>query len=385
METTLKANKIVKKKLLLDMTTIIQNPNFTAIEIKAVKENKNEFPIEEIPIFKYEGIKMLETLGEGSFGRVFRAYQIATNRFLAIKYLKNPTKHAFEGFKKEDYILKAVEKINEGKHFLSYEGMFRDEFKSDNCILVMESGEINLKEILKVRVKYELTNAIYILHSLAQDLLFLEENGIASRDIKTENVILVQNENNANLFHYKISDFGIGCILPKSTKNLEIEYFSGLSLYYASPEAKEIFKKNYEEPTYNPFKADVYSLGIVALQLLGIKKSEFLKSCQDNCLFHLITQMLQQDPEIRIDFQGVVAELQKFLPDAEQPQEERKYILEFTKIKQTKFSTSERVENLLNNYNGYRDISHFQKCQEIITLCNDIFEKSESEIKGTSL
>ena len=41
---------------------------------------------------------------------------------------------------------------------------------------------------------------------MVRDLLYLQENRIATRDVKTENVILTPHED--NLFHYKIADFG---------------------------------------------------------------------------------------------------------------------------------------------------------------------------------
>ena len=383
MENTERKQNLLKKEEATSTSTKHIFPEFSKVLITESPKMKPEIPREEIPIFKYEGIKMLELLGEGGFGKVFRAYNISLNKFIAIKHFKNPTVKTYNNIRHEDSILNEVEKVNNMNNFLKYEGIFRDEMMTNNYILVMESGEINLKEILRVRKKYELNNVIYIFRSLAHGLLLLEQNGIASRDIKPENVILVEDEKNPKFFQYKVSDFGIGCVLPKSDKTINCNQVSGFSEKYSAPEIMKILKKNYPKSSYNPFISDVYSLAITVIEMIGFKQSEFFKNQKDHVLFSLLSDMLEEYPDDRIDFAGIVEELNKFLPETEQPFDESNYIQEFKRIKEKKLTPIERVENLITNYNGYRDISHYKKAQEILTLCNEIYVKHNQKITGT--
>ena len=365
--------------------TFIKNKeaSFTHVHISVVNSLKDENEKEKIPLFKYEGIKMLEMLGEGGFGKVFRAYNIDKNQFLALKYSKkDPTLDDVNKIQKEHYILKEVEKINKNQNFLKYEGIFRNKLEENNYFLSMESGEINLLEILKVRKQYSLNNVIYIFNSLANDLLLLEKNGIATRDVKTENVILVYDEKNPNLFKYKVSDFGIGCYLQKNQKKINCVELSGWTRKYSSPEIKKIILNHYPETTYNPFISDVYSLALVVIELLGYKKSNFRLQI-DHPLYPLLREMLELDPDQRKDFEGVVEDLKLFLSQAEQPENEAEYIKEFLKINKFQLAPPDKINNLIDQYKSYREISHYKKADEILSLCNDIYQESYEQIKNT--
>lgn len=235
-----------------------------------------------------ENIKILELLGEGGFGQVFRAYDKITGKLLAVKYFKDPD---FEEIRDEDYLMSEVEAINDKNQFIKFHGLFKDSSDKNNgqpdkYILIMESGDINLEEVLKMRKKYEIPQIMYIFQSLVNDFLHLQLNGIATRDVKTQNIILIQNEKDSNKYNYKISDFGIGCVLKKEETEIKNGNLAGRSYQYAAPEVKLIYQKIEDgediiivngKETYDPFKGDVYSLGITILDLFGLSRNEFFK------------------------------------------------------------------------------------------------------------
>jgi len=83
------------------------------------------------------------------------------------------------------------------------------------------------------------------------------------------------------------------------------KFLIGLTKKYAAP---EIFKSNEEEASdqkYNPFLADAYSLGLIALKMLNIRYKRFeieetlvhLKEKLTQCLplFFIIEGILQED------------------------------------------------------------------------------------------
>ena len=101
------------------------------------------------------------------------------------------------------------------------------------------------------------------------------------------------------------------------------KFLIGLTKKYAAP---EIFKSNEEEASdqkYNPFLADAYSLGLIALKMLNIRYKRFeieetlvhLKEKLTKCLplFLIIEGILQEDPGKRWDFLKIT----KFLNENE--------------------------------------------------------------------
>jgi len=161
---------------------------------------------------------------------------------------------------------------------------------------------------------------------LVDGFAFLQKNGIANRDVKPQNIILVKNPNSTeSSFLYKVADFGIGCLLEENQKLLDISTISGFSLYYAAPEVLNAFitikqlnnlnKKWY----YNPFVSDVYSLGLVALKMMGYVKTneDSLEKVLDKASISLnydvfmpiLRKMLENDDTKRLDFLDLQKEL----------------------------------------------------------------------------
>jgi eukaryotic-like serine/threonine-protein kinase len=107
-----------------------------------------------------------------------------------------------------------------------------------------------------------------------------QEAGISHRDIKPENLIL-----NDNMNEFKIVDFGLGADIEKD-EDMEIEYPVGTELYF-SPELRTLYHVKSHLATrrkktrYNPYKSDVYALGITILKMMGLGRKEILKFVED--------------------------------------------------------------------------------------------------------
>ena len=114
-------------------------------------------------------------------------YEKNTGDFFAIKF--NYNKEDFEDMIYQNDIMNKIEEINKDNSFLGYKGLFRDKIDADTCLIIMESGVIDLSQILTMRKHHSLPNALYIFKSLLMQLNHLQENGIAHRDIKHANII----------------------------------------------------------------------------------------------------------------------------------------------------------------------------------------------------
>ena len=85
---------------------------------------------------------------------------------------------------------------------------------------------------------------------------------IAHRDIKIDNIILSKDG------IYLLADFGCSIILEN--ENEKVFGHAG-TLSYLAPEVFQNYKnKDNSKTDYDPFAADIYSLAIVILQLMGL-------------------------------------------------------------------------------------------------------------------
>ena len=99
-----------------------------------------------------------------------------------------------------------------------------------------------------------------------KSLAILQENCIVNRDIKPENIILVEDIKNPGQFLYKISDFGVGYEMKMGEDFISTETLVGFTKDFAAPELTTLLEKK-----YNPYVADVYSLGVVILKMINCK------------------------------------------------------------------------------------------------------------------
>ena len=224
---------------------------------------------------------MLELLGEGGCGKVFKAYSKQKSVFMALKFYKDPTNDTVSEMLREDFIMRQIENMKD-ERFLKYYGVFSDPKMENGYILAMESGERNLDEILKMRKtdnkNYQISEIIYIFHSLTMDYLKLQQNRIANRDVKPANIVLVSKNLDKNEFFYKISDFGISAVVEANKNEINFsEEFRGSTPNYAAPEIRQMNESESFKGNYDPFKADIYSLGLLILRLLGYEKKSSFK------------------------------------------------------------------------------------------------------------
>lgn len=213
--------------------------------------------------------RLLEKLGEGGMGAVYRAEDLADGRTVAVKVLR-PTyarkPGAVKRFHKEARILSEVHspyvanllEINEdqGVHFL---------------VLEFVAGR-SLGHHLLQHGKLEEKQALAIVADVARALADAHDRGIVHRDIKPENIILVSGGvvsggdhspfTTHDSLRVKLLDFGLARhVLESESLNLtQAGAVLGTPLYMAP-----------EQATGNPVdpRADVYSLGATLYHLLA--------------------------------------------------------------------------------------------------------------------
>jgi calcium-dependent protein kinase len=260
-----------------------------------------------LPTMKY---KLLSRLGDGAYGTVYLALNIKTKTKVAIKKIKKVKENEIDDveIKNEIDILKKLDHPNVVKilEFYTTENYYF--IVTDFC----EHGEL----YNKINKRYNENQLAVLFYQVFSGLCYLHECNIVHRDLKLENILISEiendisnnNNNNEEYFWIKIIDFGTAKIFSKN-KNEQAVVGSS---YYIAP---EVLKKDYNE------KCDTWSAGVLLYMLLvgkapfdGESDDEIVKKIQigefnsehyklrasSKEIQDLVRKLLEIDPNIRL-------------------------------------------------------------------------------------
>jgi serine/threonine protein kinase len=239
---------------------------------------------------KFPGLEMLELLGQGGMGAVYKARQSKLDRIVAVKVLPQDwgKDSAFaERFARE---AKALAKLNH-PHIVAV----HDFGESDGLFyLVMEYVDgANLRSIL-ANGGLEPHEALAIVPQICDALQYAHEECIVHRDIKPENILLDRKG------RVKIADFGLAKLIdkPRAAFTLTGSQMVMGTLDYMAPEQRLT-------PQQVDHRADIYSLGVVFYEMLtgelpmGRFAPPSQKSGVDQRLDGIVFRTLEREPEQR--------------------------------------------------------------------------------------
>ncbi|MBI5386667.1 MAG: protein kinase [Verrucomicrobia bacterium] len=198
-------------------------------------------------------LEIVELIGQGGMGSVFKARQPKLERFVALKLL--PQKHAgdpafAERFNREARVLARLghPSIVAVYDFGESGGFF---------FLLMEFVDgVNLRQAMQAG-RFTPGQALGIVPKICEALQFAHDEGILHRDIKPENILLDLRG------RVKIADFGIAKLMGDTAPEVSLTA-SGSAIgtpHYMAPE-------QLEHPQDVDQRADIYSLGVVFYEML---------------------------------------------------------------------------------------------------------------------
>jgi len=191
--------------------------------------------------------KLLECIGKGAYGNVYKAIQISNNKTVAIKIitLDLDDTEIINDVMKEINILSGCSHENIVNFFGSY-------MKDTDLWLVMEyCGGGSVREICEI-LERELTEPqiAIVCREALKGLAYLHRMKKIHRDIKGGNILFTEEGD------VKLADFGVSAQL-KTTMTKRHTMIG--TPYWMAPEVIE--QENYD------FRADVWSLGITAIEM----------------------------------------------------------------------------------------------------------------------
>ena len=197
-------------------------------------------------------LEVIELLGKGGMGAVYKARQPALDRFVALKLLplEGPHGPAFaERFNRE---ARALARLTHSNIVAVHDfGQVRG-----FAFFVMELVDgLNLRELERAG-RLSPREALKIVPQICEALQFAHDEGIVHRDIKPENILLDKRG------RVKIADFGIAKIMGKEAGAGATETQQAIGTpHYMAPE-------QVEKPETVDHRADIYSLGVVFYEML---------------------------------------------------------------------------------------------------------------------
>lgn len=214
-----------------------------------------------------------ELIGVGGMAMVYKAYDTVDDKTVAIKILKDEflgNSDFIRRFKNES---KAIAVLSHPNIVKVYDVSFGDRIQ----YIVMEYIDgITLKEYISHQHVIPWKEAVHFTVQILQALQHAHEKGIVHRDMKPQNIMLLQDGS------IKVTDFGIARFSNNETRTMTDKAIG--SVHYIAPEQAR------GENTDG--KADIYSVGVMLYEMLTGK----LPFDADSAVSVAIMQM-QSDPK----------------------------------------------------------------------------------------
>ncbi len=190
-----------------------------------------------------------ELIGMGGMANVYKAYDRLEDRTVAVKILK-------EEFDKNDEFIRRFKNESKAIAMLSHPNIVKvfDFTLNDRTqAIVMEYIDgIPLKQYIEQQGALKWKEAVYFTVQILRALEHAHEKGIVHRDIKPQNIMLLQDGT------IKVMDFGIARFSQSETRTMTDKAIG--SVHYISPEQAQ--------GNITDGRSDIYSVGVMLFEML---------------------------------------------------------------------------------------------------------------------
>ncbi len=237
-----------------------------------------------------EPYEQLHVLGEGGFGEVWKCKQNDNGNIVAIKYLKNCSPENLNQFRRE---IECLHKEYKNQFIVD---IYDHNLSGSSPYFVMEFCELG--SIQNYAGNFSPKDIANLLLMMVKALKAIHNKGGFHRDIKPQNILLKQTENE---WIAKLSDFGLARI---PNPNSQMTQTPCGTVKYMAPEIKRGEKYT--------SAADIYSLGLTCYELLTkTTEPSVLNPKIPTNLWQLLRDMTWEDPTFRVNLNKIEIEIHK--------------------------------------------------------------------------
>lgn len=236
---------------------------------------------------------ILDILGRGASGTVYKAYDPFVQRHVAIKFSSDLSQ--IEDRQARDQVLRGFfrEAYAAGNlHHPNVVALYDAGMQGSHSYIVMEYVDGNtLKSFVKEKTDITLSEVIAIISQCCKALDYAHEKGVIHRDVKPSNILVTEGG------HVKLADFSIANV--NRSDDTQITGLTG-SPMYMSP---EVIREELAGP-----QSDIYSLGVVMYELLT-KETPFAPGNLHSVMYQIVNHAPKTVAELRPDLPERLSEI----------------------------------------------------------------------------
>jgi TolB-like protein/tRNA A-37 threonylcarbamoyl transferase component Bud32/Tfp pilus assembly protein PilF len=243
--------------------------------------------------------RILEKLGEGGMGVVYKARDIKLDRIVALKFLPRHLLCDSEAKTRFEHEAKSASALNHTNITTIYE---IDEIEGE-CFIAMEYIEgKSLKKLIEEKT-FTLKEVLDVAIQVSEGLAIAHEKGIVHRDIKSDNIMLTPRG------RVKIMDFGLAKL--KGITDLTKTGTTMGTVAYMSPEQARGEAIDH--------RTDLWSLGVVIYEMIT-KQLPFKSEYEQAVIYAILNEepkpMTETRPEIPSELEQIVRKALAQNPDS---------------------------------------------------------------------